>query len=52
MDTIDVKYYERFPSVLRNALLSGKVCFSATLKQRYENLIVYRGVKYTKTRRS
>ena len=50
MDTIDVKYYERFPSVLRNAFLSGIVCFSATLKQRYENLIVYRGVKYTKSK--
>lgn len=50
MDTIDVKYYERFPSVLQNALLSGKVCFTATLKQRYESLIVYRGVKYTKNK--
>lgn len=47
---IDNEYYERFPTVLRNALISGQVEFSQDVLFEYENMSVYRGIKYGKNK--
>lgn len=43
---IDKTYYNRFPTVLRDALLNGRVAFPKSLQIQYEDTQVYRGVKY------
>lgn len=43
---MDIDYFNRFPNVLKKALISGKVSFPETLQKEYEDLNVYRGVKY------
>lgn len=44
------EYYNRFPTMLRNALMSGRVRFSEHILYRYEDMLVYRGVKYGKNK--
>ena len=41
-----IEYYSRFPGVLRKALLEGKVAFPYSMQVDYDELCVYRGVKY------
>lgn len=43
---IDKTYYKRFPTVLRDALLDGRVAFPKSLRVQYEDKQVYRGVRY------
>lgn len=45
---LTLEYYDRFPTILRNALTCGKVQFPDALQCEYEELSVFRGVKYTK----
>lgn len=42
-----MEYYDRFPTILREALTSGKVRFPDSLQYEYGELCVFRGVKYT-----
>ena len=43
----NLEYYNRFPTILKDALVSGKVMFPNSLQREYEELCVFRGVKYT-----
>lgn len=45
---IDIEYYNRFPLLLRKALIERKVEFPDCLERDYSDLSVYRGVKYSK----
>lgn len=45
---LTLEYYDRFPTVLSNALKCGKIQFPDALQCEYEELSVFRGVKYTK----
>lgn len=47
---LTLSYYNRFPTVLKNALISEKVRFPNSLQCEYEELCVFRGVKYTATK--
>lgn len=47
---LTLEYYNKFPTVLRDALKCGKVQFPNSLQCRYEELSVFRGVKYTKNK--
>ena len=38
------EYYMKFPSVLKQALLNGEVCFDDKTQKEYEPFEVYRGV--------
>lgn len=44
---LDMGYYNRFPTVLKNALMDGKVEFPSSIQQEYADLTVYRGVSYS-----
>lgn len=44
---MNLEYYNRFPITLKSALLSGRVKFPDSLQREYNDLCVYRGVKYT-----
>ncbi len=44
----DLEYYNRFPGLLKNALIKGKVIFPDTLICEYSDMEVYRAVSYTK----
>lgn len=46
----NIEYYKRFPATLRDALLSRRVEFPATIRKEYEDLVVYRGVKISKNK--
>lgn len=48
--SLDVGYYNKFPTVLKNALISGKISFPTSLQREYSDLEVYRGVRYSKTK--
>lgn len=52
MTTVDLEYYKRFPVTLKNALFCGKVRFPSTLQKDYNDLCVYRGVKYTSEKKT
>lgn len=41
---MDEEYYMRFPSVLREALMSGRVSFKQGTKFAYAPFLVYRGI--------
>ena len=45
-----LSYYNRFPTVLKDALISEKVRFPNSLQCEYEELCVFRGVRYTATK--
>lgn len=47
---LGLEYYNRFPAVLKNALISGKVSFPSSIQHEYSNMAVYRGVSYSKTK--
>lgn len=47
---LTLEYYNRFPRILRDALISEKVSFPDSLQHEYEELCVFRGVKYTETK--
>ena len=44
------EYYNKFPTILKDALKNKKVVFPNSLQYKYEQLHVFRGVKYTKTK--
>lgn len=44
---LNLEYYNRFPTTLKRALLSGRVMFPDSLQREYNDLYVYRAVKYT-----
>lgn len=44
---MDIEYYNRFPTILRTALVSKKVKFPDSLQLEYNDLSVYRGVNYS-----
>ena len=46
-EALDIEYYNRFPLCLKNALLSGRVKFPSDIQKEYEDLVAYRGVKYS-----
>ena len=46
----EIEYYNRFPGVLRKALANGTVKFPSSLQRSYQELIVYRGVGYSKNK--
>ncbi len=48
--SFDMEYYNRFPTVLKNALINGTVKFPDSLQCEYEDLVVYRGVSYSKNK--
>ena len=48
--SFDMEYYNRFPTVLKNALINGTVKFPDSLQYEYEDLVVYRGVSYSKNK--
>lgn len=54
MDTVIAKleYYNKFPNILKKALLNNKVKFPETLQYNYDNLYVYRAVQYTNKKRT
>ena len=45
--SVDEEYFNKFAITLKNALISGKVRFPDSLQQEYNDVSVYRGVKYT-----
>lgn len=45
--SLNMDYYNRFPTVLKNALINGVVSFPDSLQHEYTDLTVYRGVKYS-----
>ena len=45
---LDMEYYNKFPKVLKNALIDGIVSFPNSIQQNYDELTVYRGVRYSK----
>lgn len=45
-----LEYYNRFPTVLKDALISGKVRFPDSLQSEYKEMAVFRGVKYTENK--
>ena len=47
---LTLSYYNRFPTVLKDALISEKVRFPNSLQCEYEELCVFRGVRYTATK--
>lgn len=47
---VDIEYYNRFPDLLKRALLDGKVLFPPTLIREYDDMLVYRGVSYNKNK--
>lgn len=47
---LEMEYYNRFPTVLKKALISGRVRFPASIQQEYNELLVYRGVSYSKNK--
>ena len=47
---LTLSYYNRFPTVLKDALRSEKVRFPNSLQCEYEELCVFRGVRYTATK--
>lgn len=47
---LDMEYYNKFPIVLRTALIKGKVKLPSSIQKQYDNLCVYRAVKYTSTK--
>ena len=47
---LTLSYYNRFPTVLKDALISEKVRFPNSLQCEYEELCVFRGIKYTATK--
>lgn len=47
---IDLEYYNRFPTILKNALVGEKVSFHDNMKQEYSELVVYRAVRYNTTK--
>lgn len=44
----DVDYYSRFPAILQDALINKKIEFPDSLQCEYKDLVVYRGVSYSK----
>lgn len=44
---LEMEYYNRFPTVLKNALITGTVKFPSSIQQEYTELTVYRGVSYS-----
>lgn len=50
--SIDLEYYNRFPIILREALIMGKVKFPDSLKCEYTDMTVYRGVHYSANKRT
>ena len=46
----DIKYYNRFPTVLKNALINEVIKFPDSLQQEYADLVVYRGVSYSNSK--
>lgn len=51
MNEIDLKYYKKFPPALQNALINKGLKFPDGLEREYEDITVYRGVKYTKNKK-
>lgn len=49
--SINLEYYNKFPIILKNALISGTVKFSKSLKKEYNDLPAYRAVKYNNTKK-
>lgn len=47
---LNVDYYNRFPNVLKNALINEIVKFPDSLQDEYQELVVYRGVSYSKNK--
>ena len=47
---LTLSYYNRFPTVLKDALISEKVRFPNSLQCEYEELCVFRGVRYPATK--
>ena len=47
---LNVDYYNRFPNVLKNALINEIVKFPNSLQDEYQDLVVYRGVSYSKNK--
>ena len=47
---LDTEYYNKFHTVLKDALINGVIQFPASLQQEYEDLTVYRGVSYSKNK--
>ncbi|MBR1702181.1 MAG: hypothetical protein IJ716_09540 [Lachnospiraceae bacterium] len=45
---METECYNKFPKVLRDALRNEKVMFPQTLRWEYEDMAVYRGIRYTK----
>lgn len=45
--SLDIEYYNRFPTILKDALINGRVCFPQSLQREYMETTVYRGVSYS-----
>lgn len=51
MNEMDIKFYEKFPPALKNALINKGLDFPDNLEKEYNDVIVYRGVRYNKNKR-